>query len=80
MLDFEKVNNLVIKWTNKARRNRQMEGRYLKQITKDAFEKIGCSEETYFVNGCFFDEKTDNLVAFELYTHRGYKYYQIERI
>jgi hypothetical protein len=57
-----------------------MEGRYLKQITKDAFEQIGCSEDTYFVNGCFFDERTDNLIAFELYTHRGFKYYKVEKI
>jgi hypothetical protein len=58
----------------------RMEGRYLKQITKDAFEKIGCNEDTYFVNGCFFDERTGNLIAFELCTHRGFKYYKIERI
>lgn len=57
-----------------------MEGRYLKQITKDAFEKIGCNKDTYFVNGCFFDERTDNLVAFELQTHRGFKYYKVEKI
>lgn len=58
----------------------RMEGRYLKQITKDAFEQIGCNENTYFVNGCFFDERTDNLIAFELYTHRGFKYYKVEEI
>lgn len=58
----------------------RMEGRYLKQITKDAFEKIGCNEDTYFVNGCFFDERTDNLIAFELNTHRGFKYYKVEKI
>lgn len=58
----------------------RMEGRYLKQITKDAFEQICFNEDTYFVNGCFFDERTDNLIAFKLYTQRGFKYYKVEKI
>lgn len=37
-------------------------------------------EDTYFANGCIFDEETDNLIAFGWYKdaiHEVCKYYKI---
>lgn len=37
----------------------------IREITKDEFQKISEAEKTYFQNGVVFDERTDNLIAFE---------------
>lgn len=37
----------------------------IREITKDEFQKISKAEKTYFQNGVIFDERNDNLIAFE---------------
>lgn len=39
----------------------------LKEITKKEFESLFTNENYGFVNGCCFDEETDNLIAFPYY-------------
>lgn len=51
------------------------------EITEAEFNKL-CpdNDKTYFVNGCLFDEETDNLVAFSWYasaTEEASKYYKV---
>ena len=39
----------------------------LEEITEEEFKEIGDMLCTYFCNGCFFDEYSDNLIAFPFY-------------
>lgn len=39
------------------------------QIDKSEFDRLSNCEETYFTNGCLFDDDNDNLVAFPLYSN-----------
>lgn len=50
------------------------------EITLGEWNKLNMSEDTYFVNGCLFDQTTDNLVAFAYYEdqyHEVGKYYKV---
>ena len=38
-----------------------------KEITVAEWNELDHREDTYFANGCIFDEKTDNLIAFSWY-------------
>lgn len=55
----------------------------LKEITVKEFNRLcvcGDKGETYFANGCIFDEETDNLIAFCWYasaTEEASKYYKV---
>lgn len=51
------------------------------EITLDEFNRL-CpgNNNTYFSNGCIFDEETDNLLAFSWYpsaTEAASKYYKV---
>lgn len=35
-----------------------------KEITVSEWNELNFREDTYFVNGCLFDKKKDNLIAF----------------
>lgn len=51
-----------------------------KEITIAEWNDLDFKEDTYFANGCVFDEKTDNLIAFSWYEdelHEASKYYKI---
>jgi hypothetical protein len=51
-----------------------------KEISVADWNKLSFSTGNYFANGCLFDEKTDNLVAFSWYEdelHEVGKYYQV---
>ena len=51
-----------------------------KEITVAEFNRICETSNTYFSNGCIFDEETDNLIAFSWYasaTEEASKYYKI---
>lgn len=51
-----------------------------KEITVAEWNELNYREDTYFANGCVFDEKTDNLIAFSWYEdelHEASKYYKI---
>lgn len=53
------------------------------EITLDEWNRLNMSEDTYFANGCLFDEKTDNLVAFAHYEdqfHEAGKWYKIIKL
>lgn len=39
----------------------------VKEISVNDWDNLNFSEDTYFCNGCVFDEKTDNLIAFSWY-------------
>ena len=50
------------------------------EITVAAWNKIAMSKGVYFCNGCLFDEKTDNVIAFSWYEdelHEVGKYYKV---
>jgi hypothetical protein len=52
------------------------------EITVEEWNKFNYEFGTYFCNGCIFDEKTDNLIAFSWYEdelHEVGKYYKVER-
>jgi hypothetical protein len=52
----------------------------LKEITLDEFNRLSPGNNTYFSNGCIFDEETDNLIAFSWYpsaTEVASKYYKV---
>ena len=51
-----------------------------KEITVAEWNELNFNSNTYFVNGCVFDELTDNLIAFSWYEdelHEVGKYYKI---
>ena len=51
-----------------------------KEITVAEWNELDYREDTYFANGCVFDEKTDNLIAFSWYEdelHEAGKYYKL---
>ena len=50
------------------------------EITVAAWNEIAMSKGVYFCNGCLFDEKTDNLIAFGWYEdelHEVDKFYKV---
>lgn len=51
-----------------------------KEITVEEFNRICGTSNTYFSNGCAFDEETDNLIAFSWYasaTEKASKWYKV---
>lgn len=53
------------------------------EITVAEWNKLNLQQNTYFINGCLFDEVTDNLIAFARYrsgTQRPDKYFKVEEI
>ena len=51
-----------------------------KEIKLKEWNELNYREDTYFANGCIFDEKTDNLIAFGWYEdelHEVSKYYKV---
>lgn len=48
-----------------------------KQITKTEYDELSNKETTYFVNGCIFDEETDNLLAFEKLEDETFTYWEL---
>ena len=53
----------------------------LQEITEAEYNRLGyLPKNTYFSNGCIFDEETDNLIAFSWYasaTEEASKYYKV---
>lgn len=52
----------------------------LVEIEQEEYEKLLEARDTYFANGCAFDEATDNLIAFSWYkdaTSEPYKFYKV---
>ncbi len=52
----------------------------VKEISVNDWDNLNFLEDTYFCNGCVFDEKTDNLIAFSWYEnelHEVRKYFEI---
>lgn len=52
----------------------------LKEISKQEFEELFENENFSFLNGCCFDEETDNLIAFPYYEsplEEPSKYYKV---
>lgn len=50
------------------------------EITEAEYNRLGDPFNTYFSNGCIFDEETDNLLAFSWYpsaTEAASKYYKV---
>ena len=55
----------------------------LRKITKEEFESLSENENFEFLNGCFFDEETDNLIAFPYYENpfdEPIRYYKLEEL
>ena len=49
------------------------------EITEAEWNQLNYQNNTYFCNGCVFDEETDNLIAFSWYEdalHEASKYYK----
>ena len=52
----------------------------LVEITVQEWNELNFNSEHYFANGCVFDERTDNLIAFGWYEdelHEVGKYYKV---
>jgi hypothetical protein len=52
----------------------------LREISKNEFESLFDTDLYYFVNGCAFEEDTDNIVAFEWFTgdnNEPLKHYEV---
>lgn len=52
----------------------------LVEIEREEYEKLFEARDTYFANGCAFDEATDNLIAFSWYKNgvsEPYKFYKV---
>ena len=50
------------------------------EITVQEWNELNYRKDTYFCNGCVFDEKTDNLLAFGYYEdelHEAGKFYKV---
>ena len=50
------------------------------EITVAEWNELNYRENTYFANGCVFDERTDNLIAFGWYEdelHEVGKFYKV---
>ena len=50
------------------------------EITVQEWNELNYRKDTYFCNGCVFDEKTDNLLAFSYYEdelHEADKFYKV---
>ena len=39
----------------------------LKKLTISEWNELNFRDDTYFINGCLFEEHTDNLIAFPVY-------------
>ena len=50
------------------------------EITNAEWNQLNLRQDTYFCNGCVFDEETDNLIAFSWYEdamHEADKFYKV---
>lgn len=66
-----------VRLTEYQKLKQQVEKMTIKQITKTEYVEISDKETTYFVNGCIFDEETDNLLAFEKLQDETFTYWQV---
>lgn len=51
----------------------------LQEISCAEFNEMADCNDAYYNQGVIFDEKSDNVVAFEEYTETGDKYYKVVR-
>ena len=55
----------------------------LEEITVAEWNQLDSQSNTYFCNGCIFDEETDNLIAFGEYEdalREVERYYKVVRL